>query len=113
MANPIVDKSFQLALKTIDFAEKVRGEKQFELASQIFRSGTSIGANVRESQGSESKADFIHKLKIAFKESEELDYWFSLCEQSERLITPPLEAKELLIEVRKLLSRIISSAKRN
>ena len=113
MNNPIVDKSFELALKTIDFANAIRENKHFDLASQIFKSGTSIGANIKESQGAESRADFVHKLKLAFKESEELDYWFKLCEQSNSLISPPEEANKLLIEVRKLLFSIISSSKRN
>lgn len=83
-----------------------------DLSSQLFRSGTSIGANVREAQGAESRADFIHKLKVAFKESEELKYWLELCNHAETLPNPTREILSLLEEVRKLLSSIISSAKR-
>lgn len=53
------------------------------MASQIFRSGTSIGANIREAQNAESKADFIHKFKIAAKEADEVNYWLLLCRGSE------------------------------
>lgn len=55
------------------------------LGGQLLKSGTSIGANVREAQSCESRADFIHKLKIAHKEAEETEYWFMLCQEA---ITP-------------------------
>tara|TARA_R110001592_G_scaffold5436_3_gene29964 strand:+ start:5756 stop:5920 length:165 start_codon:yes stop_codon:yes gene_type:complete len=51
--------------------------------SQVFRSGTSIGANTREAQNAESKRDFIHKFKISAKEADEVEYWLQLCEISE------------------------------
>lgn len=51
------------------------------LANQLLRSGTSIGANIRESQSAESRLDFIHKLKIADKEAE---YWLLLCQKSNK-----------------------------
>ena len=53
------------------------------MASQIFRSGTSIGANIREAQNAETKRDFIHKFKISAKEADELEYWLRLCKASE------------------------------
>jgi len=73
-------------------------------------SGTSIGANVREAQNAESKADFIHKLKISAKEADETEYWLTLCKLSENY---PL-SEELLIDLNsiiKVLSKIISSTK--
>ncbi|MEX0315932.1 MAG: four helix bundle protein, partial [Allomuricauda sp.] len=70
--NLIVDKTFAFSLNIIEFSESIRGLNRFEMASQIFRSGTSIGANIREAQNAESKADFIHKFKIAAKEADEL-----------------------------------------
>lgn len=109
--NPVVEKSFALALEIVEFSFVLRKEKNFDLSSQLFRSGTSIGANVREAQGAESKADFIHKLKIAFKESEELEYWLELCKHSKTLPMPPESIYSLLNEVRKLLSSIISTTK--
>lgn len=110
--NPVVDKSFQLALEIIAFSSELRKSREYDLASQIFRSGTSIGANIREAQGAESRADFIHKLKIAFKESEELDYWLALCKEANGLNEPSERMSLLLIEVRKLLSSIIGTSKR-
>ncbi|SNY95090.1 four helix bundle protein [Flagellimonas pacifica] len=61
--NLIVDKTFEFSLNIIEFSEWIRGLNRFEMASQIFGSGTSIGANIREAQNAESKADFIHKFK--------------------------------------------------
>ncbi len=65
--NLIVNKTFSFALETIDFTEKLRSLHKYEMASQLFRSGTSIGANVWEAQNAESNADFIHKFKVAAK----------------------------------------------
>jgi four helix bundle protein len=73
--NVIVTTSLQFAVEIIRFSEKLEDEKKYVIAPQILKAGTSIGANVREAQNAESKADFIHKLKIASKEAEETDYW--------------------------------------
>ncbi|MEP1489114.1 MAG: four helix bundle protein [Algibacter sp.] len=81
--NLIVRLTFELALKVVSFSEKIRTNNRFEMASQIFRSGTSIGANIREAQNAESKRDFIHKFKISAKEADELEYWLKLCQVSE------------------------------
>lgn len=60
--NLIVDMTFDFSIKIIEFSESIRALNKFEMASQIFRSGTSIGANIREAQNAESKADIIHKI---------------------------------------------------
>lgn len=73
--NLIVKLTFEFALEIISFSEEIRNTNRFEMASQIFRSGTSIGAtNIREAQNAESKADFIHKFKISAKEADELQF---------------------------------------
>jgi len=59
--NVIVEKSFRFALKIIEFSELLEESKKYVIARQILKAGTSIGANVREAQSAESKADFIHK----------------------------------------------------
>jgi four helix bundle protein len=64
--NLIVNLTFQFALDIVAFCEMLEQSRKYNLANQLFRSGTSIGANVREAQGAESKADFIHKMKIAY-----------------------------------------------
>ena len=76
----------------------------------ILKSGTSIGANVREAQNAESKADFIHKLKIAAKEADETDYWLLLGKLSGSYPYNEL-LHQNLVELIKILSKIISTSK--
>ena len=76
------------------------------------KSGTSIGANIREAQNAESKADFIHKLKIALKETEETKYWLELCNKSSNY--PRNEKLETEVqEIYLILSKIVGTSKRN
>ena len=81
------------------------------IARQLLRSSTSIGANVSEAQNAESKADFIHKMKIAAKKASETLYWLILCEKSENYRFSKKYSEDLN-EIIKILSKIISSAKR-
>jgi four helix bundle protein len=112
MKNPILELSFQFALDVIEYSERLEENKKFVLARQLLKSGTSIGANVREAQACESKVDFVHKMKIASKEAEETEYWLLLCKFS-----PSYPKNEKLIpnvnELLKLLSSIITSSKKN
>ena len=80
--NLIVNLTFEFALEIIEFTEELESAWKFVIANQILKSGTSIGANVREAQNAESKNDFIHKFKIAAKEIEETKYWLLLCKHS-------------------------------
>jgi four helix bundle protein len=82
--NIIVNKSFEFALETITFCETLAEMKKYVIARQLLKSGTSIGANIREAQNGESKADFIHKLKISAKEADETEYWLLLCKYSKK-----------------------------
>lgn len=109
--NPIVKMTLDYALKTIDFTEELKSERHYELAKQLFRSGTSIGANTWESQNAESKKDFVHKLKIAAKETDETEYWLLLCKMSSHLPSPKEEQFSKLKEIEKVLSKIISTTK--
>ena len=108
--NVIVEKSFRFALKIIEFSEQLEERKKYVIARQILKSGTSIGANIREAQSAESKADFLHKLKIADKEANELEYWLQLCKMAENYPDPLVLENELL-EIKKILSKIISTSK--
>ncbi|MDE3249822.1 MAG: four helix bundle protein [Bacteroidota bacterium] len=108
--NIIVSKSFQFALEAIRFCEKLETEKKFVIARQLLRSATSIGANVYESQHAESRADFIHKMKIAAKEANETCYWLHLCEKAETLPDQSL-LLEKAEELGRIIAKIIYSAK--
>ena len=108
--NLIVTLTFQFSLDVVTFVEMLEANRKYAVANQLIRSGTSIGANVREAQNAESRADFINKLKIAAKEAEETEYWLEICQQSKSY--PNCE--ELLAQVlsiKKILSKIIASSK--
>ena len=110
--NVIVDKSFELALGIVDFSELLLNKGKSAIANQLIRSGTAPGALVAESQHAESRADFIHKMKIALKEANETHYWLTLCEKSAHL-PDNANLRSLCEEVIKILSKIIVSAKSN
>jgi four helix bundle protein len=110
--NVIIKLTFEFALKIIDFCDDLDNLKKFALSNQLFRSGTSIGANAREAQNAESKADFIHKFKISAKEMEETEYWLLLCKYSPKLP----DTSHLLTElepIKKVITKIIGTSKRN
>lgn len=113
--NPLKDKSFQFALRIIKLYKFfIEEKKEFVLSKQLLRSGTSIGANIREAQNAQSKADFIHKLSISQKECDETMYWIELLFQSEYLTKKEFDsiypdAQELL----KMLRSAILTTKKN
>ncbi len=110
--NVIVNKTFLFALDIVQFCELLEENRKFVISRQLLKSGTSIGANVREAQNAESKTDFIHKIKIAAKEADETEYWLQICKNS-----PSYPFNEHLLtdinEIIKILSKIISTSKIN
>ncbi|MUH35067.1 four helix bundle protein [Zobellia amurskyensis] len=111
--NLIVKLTFDLALEVVAFSEKIRADNRFEMASQIFRCGTSIGANIREAQNAESKRDFVHKFKISAKEADELKYWLEICRSSEFYPNPIESLMKNLNSVTLIVSKIISTSKKS
>lgn len=108
--NIILKKTIEFSLAVIEYAETLEQQKKYVIARQLLRCGTSIGANVHEAQNAESKADFIHKFKIAAKEVEETKYWIVLCHNSKNY--PPCEhLGNLLGEIDKIITKIISTSK--
>ncbi len=110
-SNPILKLSFDFSLMIIEYCEKLESNKKYILARQLLRSGTSIGATAMEAQNAESKADFIHKMKIAAKEAEESQYWLWLCQYSTNYPECVL-AQAKLEEVNKVLDKILSTSKK-
>ena len=108
--NLIVDLTFKFSLVILDFCERLEGDRKYVLSRQLLKAGTSIGANVREAQNAESKADFVHKFKIAAKEADESEYWLLLCRESKHYPNPEKILEELTIII-KIISKIISSSK--
>lgn len=109
--NPIVLKTFSFAVNAARYCQILQKNKDFPLANQLFKSSTSIGANVREAQNAESKADFIHKFKIAIKEVDETEYWLALCTELYHHAELPA-LTEQLIEIQKIINKIISTSKK-
>ena len=84
--NILLDKSFDFALAVVELYKVLSKEKkEYVLSKQLLRSGTSVGANIREAQNAQSKADFIHKLAISQKECDESCYWLELLVKSKYL----------------------------
>jgi four helix bundle protein len=106
-ANPIVDKSYLFALIIVKTCRTISEQrKEWILSRQLLRSGTSIGANIEEAVGAQSKKDFIAKFSIAYKETRETNYWLRLLHDSGYLLN---EQFEPLIENCNELSRMLSS----
>ena len=83
------------------------------MANQIFKSGTSIGANVREAEHAQSKADFIHKLSISLKEANETEYWLDLLFETRYLTIEEFQnVKNKNTEILKILTSIINTSKK-
>ncbi len=106
--NAIVSMTFQFALAIWDLSEELQEKRKFALSNQLFRSGTGIGALVREAQNDESLKDFIHKMKIALKEADETEYWLLLC--VERNVNSARTSLDLLIPIVRVLNKIISTS---
>jgi len=108
--NPLLKHSFDFALAIIDYCEELEAKKKYIIARQLLKSGTAIGANAMEAQGAESKADFIHKMKIAGKEAEETQYWLWLCDHTSNY--PPCgHLIDKVEEINKILGKIIFTSK--
>lgn|SRR5690554_149954 len=110
--NIIVKLTFEFALEIINYCETLEANKRFVIANQLLKSGTSIGANVREAQNAESKKDFIHKFKVAAKEIEETIYWLDLCHFSKNYPDCSL-LKTQIQPINKIVNKIIISSKLN
>ena len=113
--NVVKDKSFAFAVRIVNLYKYLTdNKKEFVLSKQLLRSGTAIGALIRESEHAESKADFIHKLSIALKEANETDYWIDLIYQTNYLTEKEYQSiKENITELLKLLASIIKASKNN
>ena len=111
--NIIKEKSFAFAIEIVTLYKILLDRKEFVLSKQMLRSGTSIGANIRESEHAQSKADFIHKLSISLKEANETEYWIDLLFKTKYLSQSEFEfIKPKNVELLKLLTSIINTSKK-
>lgn len=110
--NVIKQKSFTFAIEIVTLYKILAERKEFVLSKQLLRSGSSIGANVREAEHAQSKADFIHKLSIALKEANETEYWIDLLFETKYISeTEFQEIKPKITELLKILVSIINTSK--
>ena len=112
MSSPLQDKSKAFALEIIKVCNEIKHSKRESvLTNQLIRSGTSVGANIREAIYAHGKADFIAKLQIALKECSESEYWLELLEESGYWADPTI--LEQCREVKRLLIASTNTAKKN
>lgn len=113
--NIILGKSKKFALRIIKLYRFLTEEKrEYVISKQILRSGTSIGANIKESTCAQSKADFYAKMYIAFKEASETEYWLELLHESGFIDDTSFESiYDECLEILKLLNSITLSQKKN
>ena len=113
--NPIVDKSKLFAIRIVKLYQFLVDKKRENvLSKQLLRSGTSIGANVREAVYGQSKSDFIHKMSIALKETSETQYWLELLVASGVLTIEQFDdINDDCCELLRLLTKIVTTAKVN
>ena len=106
----IAEKTVDFAVRIVKFYKYLCDEKnEYVLSKQILRSGTSIGANVRESKNAQSKADFISKLNIALKEADETQYWLEIMVKSDLIKENQVEA--LNKDLKEIIAMLVASIK--
>lgn len=108
--NVVVNKSFDFAVRIVKlYKHLIHETKDYDIAKQLLRSGTSIGANIAESQKAQSKADFLAKLYIALKEANETEYWIRLLYKTDYI--SETQYKSMNHDVAELISLLTSICK--
>jgi four helix bundle protein len=109
-SNILKEKSFGFAVRIVKLSQMlIKEKKEFVIGKQIIRSGSSIGAMVREAEYAESKADFVHKMNIALKEANETEYWLDILFKTGYL--QELLYNSLKQDIKELLKLLISTIK--
>lgn len=104
--------SIEFAVEILKFTRWLRDNREYIIADQVGRSGTSIGANIREAHYAQSKSDFINKMSIALKEANETDYWLDLADKTMDINEKSmLELKERCKTLKLMLAASVKTAK--
>ncbi|HMS91241.1 MAG TPA: four helix bundle protein [Candidatus Absconditabacterales bacterium] len=113
--NVIQKKSYEFAVKIVLLYKKiVRQHNDFIISKQLLRCGTSIGANVEEANGGQSKKDFLSKMSIAYKEARESDYWLRILKDTQMISKEEYTTiNNLLQEILKIITKIQTTTKEN
>ena len=109
MGSILRDKSFAFAIKILGVGEILDGMRIYSLSNQVVKSGTSIGANIREARNAQGPKDMISKLSIALKEADETDYWLDLLNASSKINEEEYQA--LKTELNEIISMLVASVK--
>ena len=110
----LLDLSFEFAVAVVNLVDDVTAPKSSYMTDQLARAGTSVGANIYEAQYAQSKKDFISKLEIALKESNETSYWLKLMYETKRVdIATYQHTEKLCGNIRRLLISSCKTAKEN
>ena len=109
MGSILREKSFAFAVRILRLCDRLEEAKQYTLKGQIERSGTSIGANVREARNAQGPKDMLSKLSIALKEADETGYWLDLLKEIDRVSVE--EYKSLKMDLDEIISMLVSSVK--
>ena len=108
--SPLKDKSYAFAIRIVKLSQFLQREKkEYVLSKQNLRSGTAIGALIREAEFGQSKADFISKLSIALKEANETDFWLSLLKDTGYINQLQFESMES--DCKELIAMLVASIK--
>ena len=113
--NPIKEKSFKFAIRIVKLYKFLSvDKKEYIMSKQLMRCGTSVGAMVREAEHAESKKDFVHKMAIAQKESNETLYWLELLKETSYLSEQEFESiHENAKSIMSIITTIIKNTKKN
>lgn len=108
--NPLKDKSYSFAIRIVRLAQYLQKDyKEFVLSQQVLKSGTSIGALIREAEFAQSKPDFVHKMNISLKEANETEFWICLLKDTDYIPVNLFES--LQNDVKELIAMLVSSIK--
>jgi four helix bundle protein len=108
--NPLKDKSYQFAIRIVRLSQYLqRDKKEFVLSKQVLRSGTAVGALIREAEFGQSKADFTSKMSISLKEANETEYWLSLLKDTDFISEK--QFMSLQSDCKELIAMLVSTVK--
>ncbi|MBI4836571.1 MAG: four helix bundle protein [Candidatus Abawacabacteria bacterium] len=104
--NFLKKRSFALAVEIIYFYQKLLQQKEYVIAKQLLRSGTSVGANISESHSAQSKRDFLNKLEIALKEARKTEYWLQLLDETN---LTKIDCKQIIESTEQMIKLLVTS----
>ena len=108
--NPLKDMSYQFAIRIVELSQYLqRDMKEFVLSKQVLRSGTAVGALIREAEFGQSKADFTSKMSISLKEANETEYWLSLLKDTDFISED--QFMRLQSDCKELIAMLVSTVK--